>query len=212
MQIYLYASKPELMARWQAALHSDAQCCGSLASALQRDSGSVLLVYWNALDKAEQQQVLQDSGNGPRVLLVDHPTLAEGEWLISRGVEGYANTYIQSDLLPEVVRAVSQGEIWTGHELMQGLLKRLLARQGPVTDPEKEWHLSTREQQVLDLLAQGQSNKQIARQLDITERTVKAHVSAILEKSGVRDRIELILRLSGQGSSEINKQEQGYEI
>ncbi len=207
MQIYLYASKPALMTRWQAALHSDAQCCDSLAHALQREPGSVLVVYWSGLGQSQQQQVLQDSGGGPRVLLVDHPTLAEGEWLISRGVEGYANTYIQLDLLPQVVQAVSQGEIWTGHELMQGLLKRLLARQGPVTDPKKEWHLSAREQQVLDLLALGQSNKQIARQLDITERTVKAHVSAILEKSGVRDRIELILILSGQGSSEINHQE-----
>ncbi|GAA0788421.1 response regulator transcription factor [Marinobacterium sediminicola] len=212
MQINLYATESALMSRWQAALHSDARCCASLADAMEREPGSVLLVHWSGLDKSQQQQVLQDAGSGPRVVLVDHPTLEEGEWLISRGIEGYANTYIQPDLLPQVVKAVLKGDIWTGPELMQGLLKRLLARQGPVTDPVAEWNLSAREQQVLEQLVQGHSNKQIARELEITERTVKAHVSAILEKSGVRDRIELILILSGQVPSEINKQEQGYEI
>ncbi len=211
MRIFLYASKPALLARWQKALHSDAQCCDTLSSALQREPGSVLLVYWNGLDKSQQMQLLQASG-GPRVVLSDQPTPVEGEWLLSRGVEGYANTYIQPDLLPQVVATVSRGDIWAGPELMQALLKRLLARQRPVIDPVQEWGLSAREQQVLDLLLQGLSNKQIARRLDITERTIKAHVSAILEKSGVHDRIELILILSGQLASETNEQEQGYEI
>ncbi len=212
MQIFLYASDPALMARWRKALHSDALCCERFSSVLNRGTDSVLLVHWNGLDEAQQKQVLRQSDEGGRIVLVDHPNPAEGEWLLSRGVEGYANTYIQPDLLPQVVETVSRGDLWAGPELLQGLLKRLLARQGPVTDPITDWGLSAREQQVLDQLTQGLTNKQIARQLDITERTVKAHVSAILEKSGVRDRIELILILSGQGPSEINKQEQGYEI
>ena len=57
--------------------------------------------------------------------------------------------------------------------------------------------LSLREQEVAQLLARGNSNKEIARQLEITERTVKAHVSAMLEKLGARDRLQLSLIVNG---------------
>jgi DNA-binding NarL/FixJ family response regulator len=54
--------------------------------------------------------------------------------------------------------------------------------------------LSGREQQVLDILMTGVANKIIARELQITERTVKAHISAILRKTGAGDRVSLILK------------------
>jgi DNA-binding NarL/FixJ family response regulator len=57
--------------------------------------------------------------------------------------------------------------------------------------------LTAREQETAALLARGASNKEIARQLDITERTVKAHVGAMLEKLGVRDRLRLSLIING---------------
>ena len=57
--------------------------------------------------------------------------------------------------------------------------------------------LSVREQETAELLARGASNKEIARELDITERTVKAHVSALLEKLGARDRLQLSLIING---------------
>ena len=57
--------------------------------------------------------------------------------------------------------------------------------------------LTEREREVAIAVAQGASNKEIARQLDITERTIKAHVGAILEKLGVRDRLQLSLIVNG---------------
>lgn len=57
--------------------------------------------------------------------------------------------------------------------------------------------LSERELQAAKLVAGGASNKEIADQLAITERTVKAHLSAIFEKLGVRDRLQLSLRING---------------
>lgn len=205
MQIYLYAHDSELMARWQAALHSDAYCCDCFVDALTHAPEAVLIVHWTALDQSQKQQLLEQRAPGPLVALVDSPEPTEGEWLLSRGVGGYANTYLQPDLLPEVVATVMRGDIWAGAEMMQGMLKRLLSRQGPVTNPSHDWHLSAREQQVLGQLVLGLGNKQIARQLGITERTIKAHVSSILEKSGVHDRIELILKLGGQRPSDMKK-------
>lgn len=212
MQVYHFATDADLVTRWQPVLSVPIHQCDQLDAVDRCEPGSVLITRWHRLTPEQQRDLLDKPGRPAIVALVDHPTPGEGELLLSQGVNGYANTYIQPDLVPEVLATVSRGDIWTGAELMQGLLKRLLAKQGTLPDPVGTWHLSAREQQVLERLMQGQSNKEIARQLDITERTVKAHVSAILEKSGVRDRIELILVLSGQVPSEINKQEQGYEI
>ncbi|MBV0933164.1 response regulator transcription factor [Marinobacterium sp. A346] len=190
------------MQRWQQALHSDAHCCTRLEDALRGGEPTLLLVHWSGLDAHWQRTLLARPWPGALVALVDRPSPEEGEWLLRHGVSGYANTYIQPELLPELVASVMRGDVWAGPEVMQGLLKRLLDRQEPVLRPADDWHLSGREQEVLALLAQGLSNKLIARQLEITERTVKAHVSAILEKSGVHDRIELILKLSGQTLSD----------
>lgn len=57
--------------------------------------------------------------------------------------------------------------------------------------------LSGREITVAQLVGQGASNKEVARQLDIAERTVKAHLTAIFEKLQVRDRLQLSLRING---------------
>jgi DNA-binding NarL/FixJ family response regulator len=56
--------------------------------------------------------------------------------------------------------------------------------------------LTSREKAVAELVAAGKSNKEVARDLDITERTVKAHLSAAFEKLQVRDRLQLVLLFS----------------
>ena len=61
-------------------------------------------------------------------------------------------------------------------------------------DSEKKLeNLTTREKEIANLIAQGQSNLEIAANLEIAERTVKAHVSSIFQKLGLRDRLQLAL-------------------
>ena len=60
--------------------------------------------------------------------------------------------------------------------------------------------LTTRERLVAEAIAAGKTNKEAARELDITERTVKAHLGAVFDKLGVRDRLQLVLLLSGKKS------------
>jgi len=64
-----------------------------------------------------------------------------------------------------------------------------------------DWHLTDRQAQVLALLAQGKTNKQIARELDVATRTVEVHVSELLKRAGTANRTELLARLHATGAA-----------
>lgn len=197
MRLLIQAERSDLQQRWQdALLQADVEIavvpCGTPP---QQDD--LVLVHWSALSGEQRKALLACAKTSRLILLVDHPLLDEGEALLAQGIYGYANTFIQVSLLPDVVSTVAHGDLWIWPELMQRLLKRLLQRPAAPQPDITEWGLSQREQEVLAELGAGRSNKLIARKLDITERTVKAHVSSILEKVGVHDRVELILKLRG---------------
>jgi len=80
--------------------------------------------------------------------------------------------------------------------MMQSFVK--IVNQKQPTGENTAWHegLTQREVEVATLLKQGLSNKLIARELNITERTVKAHIAAIFQKKGVKDRLHLALLLA----------------
>ena len=116
------------------------------------------------------------------------------------GARGYAHVYSVPQLLREVAVVVAHGGLWPG----QGLADRMVAatakhlaasrdRVAPVVDLSM---LSLREAEVARAVAAGRSNKEVAAQLGIAERTVKAHLGSIFEKLGVRDRLQLVLHLS----------------
>ena len=133
------------------------------------------------------------------VLMADEPNEDEAIAVLAAGASGYCNGHAAPEVLRQVASVISHGGVWVG----QGLLKRLLASTTPllsaVEPASSSWqdNLTQRERETALLLAKGASNKEIARDLDITERTVKAHVSAILEKLGVRDRLQLSLVING---------------
>ena len=133
------------------------------------------------------------------VVLADEPSENDAMAALAAGAAGYCNGHAAATVLRQVAMAVENGGIWVG----QGLMQRLLAATARILpEPAADsavWRqtLTAREQEAAVLLAKGCSNKEIARQLDITERTVKSHVGAMLEKLGVRDRLQLSLIING---------------
>jgi DNA-binding NarL/FixJ family response regulator len=139
------------------------------------------------------------------VICTDVPNEQEGVKVLQFGANGYTNTYITDSLFSEVIATVEAGNIWVGPELLQSLLKHLLVdasdkeqKHAPRSPDDIFEGLSSREKEVVSVLVTGVSNKTIARELDITERTVKAHLSSIFQKTGIADRISLILRAKEQ--------------
>lgn len=133
----------------------------------------------------------------PCVVLSDQPNDEEALAAFSAGARGYCNTHAASQVLIQVAAVVMQGGLWIGESLMQRLVSATSRFQKDVNGdpPDEAWSktLTEREKEVARTLARGASNKEIARTLNITERTVKAHVGAILEKLHVRDRLQLSL-------------------
>ena len=133
----------------------------------------------------------------PLVILSDTPSEDDALAALAAGAAGYCNGHAAPQVLQQVARAVGAGGIWVGQGLMQRLLAAT-ARAVPAADAQP-WRevLTAREQEAALLLAKGASNKEIARELGITERTVKAHVASMFEKLGARDRLQLSLILNG---------------
>jgi DNA-binding NarL/FixJ family response regulator len=133
------------------------------------------------------------------ILLADEPSESEAMEALAAGASGYCNGHAAPEVLQQVAKVVENGGIWVGQGLMQRLLAST-ARLAPRAEADgAAWRalLTPREQDAAELLARGASNKEIARQLQITERTVKAHVGAMFEKLGVRDRLQLALIING---------------
>jgi DNA-binding NarL/FixJ family response regulator len=149
----------------------------------------------------------QQTAGRPLILLADEPDEEEALAALAAGASGYCNGHAAPAVLAQVALVVGNGGLWVGQSLMQRLLaataRGLAASPAVSAVGMAAWRkaLTEREQEAAVLLAQGASNKEIARRMDITERTVKAHVGAMLEKLGARDRLQLSLIINGLGMS-----------
>lgn len=138
-------------------------------------------------------------GSRPLIILADEPGEEDALAALGAGASGYCNAHAASEVLLQVATVVENGGLWVGQRLLQRLLAGTARLAPPPVAEGGAWSVSLteREREVAIAVAQGASNKEIARQLDITERTIKAHVGAILEKLGVRDRLQLSLIVNG---------------
>lgn len=107
--------------------------------------------------------------------------------LVDIGVEGYILKDSSSAELVRAIKHIYQGETYIQPDLIPALNSRLIHRD---EDKEKIEALTRRELEVLKLVAKGHFNKEIAIQLDISERTVKNHISSIFRKIDVSDRTQ----------------------
>lgn len=116
------------------------------------------------------------------------------ESMVTEAIQAGAIGYLLKDARPaevvETIRAAHQGEVRLHPEALKRLTRAMTAPQ--THEPELEL-LTQREREVLTLVAQGQSNKEIARSLVISETTVKHHLSSILSKLGLTSRTQAAL-------------------
>jgi len=107
---------------------------------------------------------------------------AQAAVAMQAGAAGFLYKDIEPDALVRAIRSVHDG-----HTLLAAEVADLVT---PRSGPRGMGSLTAREREVLVLLADGRSNREIARSLGVTEKTVKTHVSSVLAKLGVADRTQ----------------------
>jgi DNA-binding NarL/FixJ family response regulator len=110
---------------------------------------------------------------------------------LKAGAAGFCPRDTPTDLLRRAVQLVEAGEIWVGRRVMMRLIEELAQR--PVATPAVAGgeRLTARERELVNLVAAGAANKDIARRLTISVKTVKTHMTSIFRKLGLSTRLEL---------------------
>jgi DNA-binding NarL/FixJ family response regulator len=205
----LVSNDAGLLKHWCKSLHLNSQnliALSSFAELLHRGRRKEDIVWldmnlhdvpswnseiWRNLIHAKELRVIAASSK---------PTDSAAIAALDAGCVGYCHAYSDSATLIQISQVIKAGHVWIGTNLMQQLIQSAnRAASLPTVLPNNAWQtkLTAREREVAKLAAIGTSNLQIAEACDISERTVKAHMSAIFDKLGVSDRLQLALRVHG---------------
>jgi DNA-binding NarL/FixJ family response regulator len=136
------------------------------------------------------------SGDGTcRVLILTTFDLDEYVYAAMKaGASGFLIKDVRPEQLADAVRVVTTGEALLAPVITRRLIEQFVSRPAPSPGaPQQLDELSDRELEVLKLIARGQSNDEIALELFVTRATVKTHVTHILTKLRLRDRIQAVV-------------------
>jgi DNA-binding NarL/FixJ family response regulator len=134
----------------------------------------------------------EPDGGPPKVLILTTYHVSEAVYAALRaGASGFLLKDAAPDELVAAIRALADDESWLDPAVAHELIAEFAARPEPLTArPEEIERLTPREHEVLVLVAHGLSNTEIATRLVVGEATVKSHVSRIILKLGLRDRVQ----------------------
>ncbi len=162
-----------------------------LALAVELEPDLVLLdINMKGMDGLETLRALKAADLDSRVMML---TVSNNEEDVLAAIRAGADGYLLKDMEPEdtldSIRAAATGKLVVSDRLTELLAAALRSESNAPQDSE-EAALTQREHEILDLIAEGLSNKLIARALDISPGTVKVHVKNILRKLNLNSRVE----------------------
>ena len=163
---------------------SDCQIADTLDGAIflckERNYPLMLLDVTSSFDLAMLRKVRGAAG-AKIVLWVDAISPEQGFQALELGARGILKKDLKPEALLKHLADIQEGHLFLDKELMNGI------------GAAKATRLTRRESQLVEMLAQGLKNKEIAYALQLTENTIKAYLSRLFQKLGVKDRLELAL-------------------
>lgn len=195
----------DILVRWSDMAHKLGRECVILppASLLGRPQiGTGICLYdLGRRGGADPQPLLDAVRTCPEnrfIAMSARPEAMEGLQLLRGGVRGYCNRQLSARALEVLLATVETGEIWAGRQVTQYLLNAALQSTPSQTVAKSKLfeQMTAREVEVAERVAAGYSNKVIAAEAGITERTVKAHLNSIFRKTGIQNRVQLALAVS----------------
>ena len=170
--------------------------CEALALARELNPDVVLMdIRMPKLDGLEATRQLLSEEGSPRVLMLT--TFDENEYVyeaMKAGASGFLLKEIRPEQLAEAIRVTAAGDALLAPTITRRLIEEFVSRPPPGSGPPAELsELTERELEVLKLIARGLSNAEIASALFLGEATMKTHVSHVLAKLRLRDRVQAVV-------------------
>jgi DNA-binding NarL/FixJ family response regulator len=141
------------------------------------------------------RRILSSGAAPPRVVMLT--TFDLDEYVVEAfraGVSGFLLKDAPRERIVDGIRAAASGEALLAPSVTRRLIERFVAAPGPAAHRPRELDLLTpRETEVLELIARGLANGEIARRLFLSESTVKTHVGRVLTKLGLTDRVQAVV-------------------
>jgi RNA polymerase sigma factor (sigma-70 family) len=174
----------------------------ALAERIAAREPTAVLLDSDLLDKPLERQVgeiVAQAGQARVIVLT--PVFIEDEEiaLLKAGAKGCCRRGVDPDSLQQVLNVTANGGVWVTRSLLPRLVSELRkyvdAHRKPAEKLENDAlaELTQREREIVRLIVEGASNKEVASSLNISERTVKGHLSNVFQKLGVADRLKLVL-------------------
>lgn len=130
------------------------------------------------------------------IALTNQPKLAQGAFFIKKGFKSYLGKNTSKIIIDQAIKTVKSGNVWIYPQLMNFIIKNISIQTQDDNKSKLLDQLSSKEQDVASLVAQGFSNKEIGQNLGIQLVTVKKHVSSIFLKLNVKDRVALAILIN----------------
>lgn len=209
MLILLGSANSSVLGRWHTLLAEGNQLQQTSTAAELKDSAAtgvfgLIMLHRPMIDSSICSEIRELAPSSKLFLLSDQPDNEEGLAFLKLGIVGYANTYVSPERLAEALHVIGSGGVWLGQKVIQQLIMEAYLSgkemEGHAPDPRLAV-LSPMENRVAKLVSRALTNLEIAAELGIVERTVKAHLTTIYSKLHIGNRLSLALLINRGGSS-----------
>lgn len=147
------------------------------------------------IDGIEATNIIKNKNKNIKVLiLTSHENEDEVLKAIKAGASAYCSKDIQPEKLIEILQSVINGVAWFDPKVASYVLNAAASNEDSTPNEANDLNLTAREKQVLSLIADGLNNTEIAKKLDVSINTTKAHVCNILQKLSVQDRTQAAIK------------------
>ena len=193
-QTFFYVQDPNVLKTWLEVSSDKPKIVYNLDEIETQAIELNTLLLLHKTPSVTSQQIAELVLKGFNIIVFSNePNTEDSIGLFKLGIKGFLNTYAAKPIIEQAIATVESGNVWLGQNIMQAMIQAINA------PPEKNdgWkeNLTDREIQVCEAVLTGQNNKQIADQIFVTERTVKAHLHNIFQKLSVKDRLSLAIKI-----------------
>jgi len=200
MKIIFFSLDIDIVSEWISKhnIENSISCYDleSLNKEIKISDEYILIVDFDSSSHEFNKLISSDTIPKNTIVLEKAPEITTGKMLITKGVKAYGNSRMQTVHYLQMLQTIIDGKVWTYPKLTSALVKNISVPK--IDDDTKQLidnRLSPKEIEVIYLILDGLTNDTIASKLEITPRTVKAHISSIFSKLHVNDRISLVLLL-----------------